>query len=198
VASQEGLIADSQNPPDIMLTYSDIEPNRIKHMEMIQAVVARLGGNGFLVKGWAITLAAALSGFALNSANSWLAVSGLVSTLFFWSLDTYFLRSERLFRALFDQVRVGDESVAPFLMGATGEAFATRVREGKTNSSKTVASWIATARRPTLLIFYLLLLLTSALVIVLTCTESGRNNRRTEPVKSEAATSLTNPAGNLR
>jgi hypothetical protein len=31
--------------------YDDFEQNRVKHMEMIQAVIARLAGNSFLIKG---------------------------------------------------------------------------------------------------------------------------------------------------
>lgn len=36
---------------DLDIEFSDA---RIKHLDMVQAVVARLGGNGFVVKGWAI------------------------------------------------------------------------------------------------------------------------------------------------
>jgi hypothetical protein len=33
----------------------EIDERRVKHLEMIQAVVARLGNNAFLIKGWSIT-----------------------------------------------------------------------------------------------------------------------------------------------
>jgi hypothetical protein len=150
------------------LGYDDFEPNRLKHMEMIQAVVARLGGNGFLVKGWAITVAAALSGFSLNSDEAWLAVGGLASTLFFWSIDAYFLRAERLFRALFEEVRNRDKDISPFFMGATGKGFVDRVRSGKTRSPKEVARKVRTAFRPTLFLFYSALVVTTAIVAWMT------------------------------
>jgi hypothetical protein len=44
----------------VTMPYDDFSSNRLKHMELIQAVVSRLAGNSFLVKGGAITLAAAL------------------------------------------------------------------------------------------------------------------------------------------
>ncbi len=159
------------------MNYTEFEPNRIKHMEMVQAVVARLGGNGFLVKGWAITIAAGFSGFALSQDNGWLAAIALVSVLFFWSVDAYFLRSERLFRALFTQLRTMDESVEPFLMDATSEKFINRVRAGQTKSSSNVASWWSSVVRPTLSIFYSALVIATILVIIVTwCSELGANS----------------------
>ena len=148
--------------------YNEFEPNRIKHMEMIQAVVARLGGNGFLVKGWAITIAAGFSGFALSQDNGWLGAIGLISVLFFWSVDAYFLRSERLFRALFTQVRTCDELIEPFFMDATGEIFVERVGTGQTKSPSSAASWWSSAARPTLSIFYSALVIASGLIVILT------------------------------
>ena len=91
------------SPPGI--TYEQLEPNRLKHLDFIQSVIGRLAGNSFVIKGWAITVAAAIFGFALNSSNTLLVVAAVIPTVAFWVLDTYFLRTERLFRALYDEVR---------------------------------------------------------------------------------------------
>ncbi len=156
------------------MNYGEFEPNRIKHMEMIQAVISRLGGNGFLVKGWAITIAAAFSGFALNLDNSPLAASGLVSALVFWNLDAHFLRSERLFRALFDQVRSGDDEIRPFFMGATTEEFVKRVKNGSTECPPETASWLDSAKSPTVFRFYsVIAALTTLVIIVTACTDAA-------------------------
>jgi len=32
--------------------------NKVKHLEMIQAVIARMATNSFMFKGWAVTLVA--------------------------------------------------------------------------------------------------------------------------------------------
>src|SRR6266487_2496159 len=102
------------------MSYDDFEANRLKHLDLIQAVIGRLAGNSFLIKGWTITVAGAFFGFALSSHSAWLAVTATVPILAFRWLDAYFLRAERLFRALYDEVRLKDERVTPFSMGATG------------------------------------------------------------------------------
>src|SRR4051812_44180277 len=110
------------------MDYDAFEPNRLKHLELIQGAVTRLASNSFLIKGWAITVAGAFFGFALTSHSTQLAIAAVVPTVAFWSLDTYFLRAERLFRALYDEVRLKDTRIEPFYMGATGPKFVKRVR----------------------------------------------------------------------
>jgi hypothetical protein len=88
-----------------------LDADRLKHLEFIQAVITRLGTNSFLVKGWALTLAA---GFLALSASrlSWqIATVGVVPLLCFWYLDGFFLRQERLFRHLYDDARRPDDRV---------------------------------------------------------------------------------------
>ena len=46
---------------------------RIKHLEFIQSVITRMATNSFLAKGWALTVAGALYGFAVNHLNPWIA-----------------------------------------------------------------------------------------------------------------------------
>lgn len=79
---------------------------KAKHLEMIQAVVTRLGVNSFLLKGWSVTLISVLF-FALAAASSnpsFFHVAFLPAFVF-WLLDGYYLRQERLFRALYDRIR---------------------------------------------------------------------------------------------
>lgn len=112
-------------------SYNDFEPNRIKHMEMIQAVIARAAGNSFLIKGWALTLTGAFLGFGVNKSSPGLAAAAFLPILVFWLLDTYYLRMERLFRELYTCVRIYTD-VEPFFMAATSEAFLKGcVRRGK-------------------------------------------------------------------
>lgn len=75
-----------------------------KHMDYVQAVIARLANNSFLMKGWALTLTSALLGFAAARSDALLAFLALVTSTAFWFLDAYFLRQERAFRILFDDV----------------------------------------------------------------------------------------------
>src|SRR5687767_8412009 len=64
----------------------------VKHLEMIQAIVSRLGSNSIFIKGWALTVAAAAFGFAVNRIDWRVAVFGSIIILGFWFLDAYYLR----------------------------------------------------------------------------------------------------------
>src|SRR4051794_33146782 len=147
------------------MNYNELEPNRLKHLELIQATITRLAGNSFLVKGWAITLAGAFFAFALNSHSARLALAAVVPIIAFWALDAYFLRAERLFRALYDEVRLEDHRLEPFYMGATGPQFVRRVRLQQTAcDNKKSASHFRAATSLTLLLLYLGLLLATAVI----------------------------------
>jgi hypothetical protein len=137
-----------------MPDYESYNDKQIKHLELIQAVVTRLGNNGFLVKGWAITVAGALLGFAVGSTDWRLALVSWVPSVAFWGLDAYFLRSERLFRALYAEVRSPESTVEPFFMAATSDAFTGKLSA----TTRSDLSWRKTLRRPALCIFYLALL----------------------------------------
>jgi hypothetical protein len=154
---------ESEPPSQPVTRYNTFEGPRIKHMEMIQAVIARLGNDAFIVKGWAITVAGALFGFAVNSSNWRLALASVVTTLAFWGLDTYFLRSERLFRELFEAIRVGSGNIEPFFMSATSKVFTDVVAKGSTG----VTSWWRTFWRPTLSLLYGALIVAAGLIILI-------------------------------
>lgn len=145
-----------------MADYESFDGNRVKHMEMIQSVIARLASNSFLIKGWALTLTGAFLGFAANTNDSGLAAAALLPILVFWALDTYYLRAERLFRVLYDRVRSSADAVEPFFMGATSETFIADV-------SSNITSWRKTLRRLTLSGFYGLLIAATVLVVLIIC-----------------------------
>jgi hypothetical protein len=76
-----------------------------KHLEFIQAIIARMAGNSFLLKAWSVTLAAALFALAVKDVNRLFAILAFFPAASFWGLDAYYLRQERLFRCLYDDVR---------------------------------------------------------------------------------------------
>lgn len=76
------------------------EDDHRKHLEFIQGVVTRLANNQFLIKGWSLTVAAAVYGYAATHRAWAVALIGIVVSAGFWALDAYFLRQERLFRFL--------------------------------------------------------------------------------------------------
>lgn len=75
---------------------------QVEHLKLIQAVVSRLAGNSFLLKGWTVTLVAGLSALAkadTDRAFAWIACGVIVV---FGLLDAYYLALERKFRVLYD------------------------------------------------------------------------------------------------
>lgn len=75
-----------------------------KHMDYVEGVITRLANNSFLMKGWALTLSSALIGFAVTQRNAGLALAALLPSTAFWVLDTYYLRLERAFRAMYADI----------------------------------------------------------------------------------------------
>ena len=91
---------------------------KIAHLEMVQAVITRMAGNSFLIKGWSVTLVAALFALAAANTSPLFVYLAYFPTFMFWALDAYFLRQERLFRKLYDYVRTseGEEAAVDFSM----------------------------------------------------------------------------------
>lgn len=79
---------------------------QIRYLELIQQIILRMANNSFLVKGWSLTLVAAIFAVAAQG-NTWgLVWTALLPALCFWWLDTFYLRQERLFRHLYDYAKI--------------------------------------------------------------------------------------------
>ncbi len=96
--------------------------NKIAHLQMIQTVVTRMASNSFLLKGWTITLVAALFALAAAKAIPYFIYLAYFPLITFWILDGYFLRQERLFRKLYDRVRVLPSDAIDFSMNTSAVA----------------------------------------------------------------------------
>jgi hypothetical protein len=123
-----------------MANDSGVSSEQIKHLELIQPVVARLGTNSFLIKGWALTITAGFLALLATRQSPALAVVGLVPLLAFWNLDAMFLRQERMYRSLYEFVRMGSDRVITLSMDVSG--------------MRREASWWAAVTSGTLLGFY--------------------------------------------
>ena len=120
-----------------------IMESKLKHLEIIQGVINRMAGNSFLLKGWAITLVAALFAlFAKDNNHAYILIAYL-PVIIFWILDGYFLSQERLLCNLYDDVRKFDEKEINFSMDTTN------YKKDKQNS------WVYSIFSTTLSWFYL-------------------------------------------
>ena len=137
---------------------------KIKYLEFIQGTINRLASNSFRMKGYCVVLVSTLfiglalsavalliafpeafpkhTPFLLLGVREELVAGGLIPVIFFWGLDGYFLWQERLFRALYDSVRVLEEDQIDFSMD---------VSPFKTGHPRT---WPSATFSRTLLVFY--------------------------------------------
>jgi hypothetical protein len=89
---------------------------KLKHLEFIQQAINRMASNLFLLKGWTVTLIAAMFALAAKESRDFYFLLAYFPTLMFWLMDGYFLSQERRFRSLYDHVRTLDESAIDFSM----------------------------------------------------------------------------------
>lgn len=75
------------------------------HLQLIQGVINRLAQSSFLLKGWSVVLVAGLFAFAAKESRVIFTLLAYIPALAFWTLDGYCLWQERLYRALYDEVR---------------------------------------------------------------------------------------------
>jgi hypothetical protein len=126
---------------------------KLKHLEFIQAAISRMATNSFLFKGWAITIAAALSAFGAVETKAGLLTIALVSTIMFWALDGYYLWLERGFIDLHNRVVAKRDADINFCM--------------KIDHTHAAWRWWKTCWRPHLWIFYGTIIIVDAIGIFL-------------------------------
>lgn len=116
----------------------------IKHLEMTQAVINRLGRNSFLLKSWSmIILVAAMVLIAKPDLPSpYFSLVLLIPVMGFWGLDGYFLMQERRFREIYKEIRQQEDT--DFEMDI------------KKHKDKPKCSWISAFFSITLIVFYLI------------------------------------------
>jgi hypothetical protein len=129
-----------------------MQPDQIKHIELIQAVITRMASNSFLLKGWSVTLSAALIGLAVGKdVNMKFAFLALFPPVLFWGLDAFYMRQERLFRQLYDRIRVMSDADwranGMFIMSSTADV------------EIQVPSWLSTIFEPIVAVVHLLVII---------------------------------------
>jgi hypothetical protein len=126
---------------------------KLKHLEFIQQAINRMASNLFLLKGWTVTLIAAMFALAAKESKDLYFLLAYFPTLMFWFLDGYFLSQERRFRSLYDHVIKLDESMIDFSMD-------TQPFKNKPSKNR----WSHSLVSPTLLIYYGVLLAVMSMV----------------------------------
>ncbi len=94
-----------------------------QHLSFIQGVITRMNSNSFSMKGWMIAIVSALAAvYASDSYNPCGYIYFVVAmpvVLIFCGLDAYYLKMEKQYRKLYNQVVENTENT-DFCMDASG------------------------------------------------------------------------------
>lgn len=86
------------------MTKQDYTESEIKHLEMIESIIERMGQNSFALKGWTMTLIVAISAFSAAGTERKFALVAIAPIIAFWFLDSFYLQKERKYRELYRKV----------------------------------------------------------------------------------------------
>ena len=76
-----------------------------KEIDLIQSCISRMAQNSFMVKGWFVSIYAVILALLPERVNMLLLCVSLISAnLIFWYLDGFFLRTEKIYRKIYDWV----------------------------------------------------------------------------------------------
>ena len=89
---------------------------KLKHLEMIECVIERMGSNSFKLKGWAVTLLTILGALTVKETDKSFMLWLSIPLVAFWFLDAYYLQVERKYKKLYTIIAAKDESQIDFNM----------------------------------------------------------------------------------
>ena len=92
---------------------------KIAHLTFIQGIINRMGQNSFMIKGWSITIIAALFALATHDTNKLFVLVAYFPTFMFWVLDAFFLYQEKLYRILYEEVASGEITSDEFTLNTS-------------------------------------------------------------------------------
>ncbi len=116
----------------------------VEHLKIIQSVIERLGRNSLWTKTWSLSLILAATLLIVIGDVQYpdLGLLFIFPVLGFWILDGYFLWQERLFRKVYDEVRLQPDT--DFKM------------DPLKHKGEPKCSWLSAIFSVTLVIFYLI------------------------------------------
>lgn len=103
--------------------------SKLKTLEWIQGIVNRMSSNSFTLKGWSITLVAAIFALSIQDVNKdYFILLVFIPIIMFWTLDSYYLMKERGYRKLYDQTRKLDNDYIDFNLSTQKSSFCDYLR----------------------------------------------------------------------
>lgn len=133
-----------------------------EYLQMLQEPICRMSTISAIFKGFAATIVAGISVISYSTTNIWVLGLSFLPVFAFAILDIYYLKLERKFRFLFDQVRM-DKHEIDFSMKLTNDPL--EIISAKARTWDCIKS-------PSIYLFYPLMLLILASVLVLKITNT--------------------------
>ena len=134
-----------------------MEDGKIEYLQMIQEPICRMSTISAIFKGFAATIVAGIAALTYCEVNTWVLGLSFVPVVVFAFLDIYYLKIEKKYRFLYEQVRNGAHEVD----------FSMQLPENNAVAKSRVWDCI---KSPSIYLFYPLMLLILLAVIVLKCT----------------------------
>ena len=94
-----------------------MEETKKQHLEFIQNAITRMNTNSFQIKGMAVAIVSALLAVYVATNNVAFIFLGIVPTILFWLLDSYYLQLERKYRVLYNDVISRNPETIDFKLG---------------------------------------------------------------------------------
>ena len=82
-----------------------------EYLQMIQEPICRMSTASAIFKGFAATIVSGIAALSYPDINNWILVLSFVPVLAFCVLDVYYLRIEKKYRYLYNQVRTNAHRV---------------------------------------------------------------------------------------
>ena len=127
-----------------------------EYLQMLQEPICRMSTNSAIFKGFAATIVAGVSAITFAETNTWVLGLSFLPVLTFLMLDVYYLKMERKFRFLYEQVRL-DRHEIDFSMKLTNDPI--EIIQSKARTWDCLKS-------PSIYLFYPLLLLVLVTVFI--------------------------------
>lgn len=89
---------------------------KMKHLEMVEGIIERMGNNSFQLKGWAVTLVSIIGALSAQGSDRRFFLLSFLPLVAFWLLDSFFLQKERKYRILYKNISVKEENNIDFNM----------------------------------------------------------------------------------
>lgn len=131
-----------------------------EYLQMLQEPICRMSTISAIFKGFSATIVSGISAISYSTTHVWVLGLSFLPVLAFAVLDVYYLKLERKFRFLFDQVRL-DKHDIDFSMKLTTDPLEINIAKSRT--------WDC-IKSPSVYLFYPAMLLILTLVLIMKIT----------------------------